>query len=245
MKCKRPNCVRRARKRHQKLCDPHYRLAERGLIDPGPARAQLMRLHAAGYSWRRIGELAGLTEQGVYLIRDGSYDRIQKLTAKRILAVPVPGKLGGDWVDSTGTVRRVQALQAIGWSQPAIAAMMGLTRNTLRLQMKRPRISGRRAREVAELFDRLQMTPGPSDFARRLARRKGWAPPLAWDEDVIDDPTATPDFGEESEMAWIDRYNDARECVGSDDINQIAAQMGIAVESVQQGLRRHRRSTAA
>jgi len=34
--------------------------------------------------------------------------------------------------------------------------------------------------------------------ATRRAAARGWAPPLAWDDDTIDDPNATPDLGAET-----------------------------------------------
>lgn len=46
------------------------------------------------------------------------------------------------------------------------------------------------------------MRPGPSQVARRLALRKGWATAAAWDEEAIDDPAATPEG-----MASDDRTN--------------------------------------
>jgi hypothetical protein len=36
------------------------------------------------------------------------------------------------------------------------------------------------------------MRPGPSHRTRARARALGYAPPLAWDDDAIDDPSAQP-----------------------------------------------------
>ncbi len=49
-----------------------------------------------------------------------------------------------------------------------------------------------RWREISELYDRLSMTPGPSPQTRGWAKTLGYAPPLAWDEDTIDDPRSRP-----------------------------------------------------
>jgi hypothetical protein len=43
------------------------------------------------------------------------------------------------------------------------------------------------AAKVAILFNELCMTPGRSTPARKYAERKGWPPPLAWD-DIDNDP---------------------------------------------------------
>ncbi|WP_205859648.1 helix-turn-helix domain-containing protein, partial [Phycicoccus flavus] len=53
-------------------------------------------------------------------------------------------------------------------------------------------VTVQRWREVRDVYDRLSMTPGPSPETRGWAVKLGYAPPLAWDEDTIDDPTATP-----------------------------------------------------
>lgn len=104
-------------------------------------------------------------------------------------------------IDSTGTARRIQALAAIGWSYPLIAARLGV---------KTPRV-GHLARQmhdrvtrtvhdqVATMYRELCMkTPPQGTRAERYAvtRAKAaaaanqWAPPLAWDN--IDNPDDTP-----------------------------------------------------
>ncbi|WP_295694431.1 hypothetical protein, partial [Lapillicoccus sp.] len=60
----------------------------------------------------------------------------------------------------------------------------------------RDRISARAWRQVRQVYDRLSMTPGPSPTARARAAARGYAPPLAWDDDTIDDPRALPDLGD-------------------------------------------------
>ena len=49
------------------------------------------------------------------------------------------------------------------------------------------------ARAVEDLYDRAWQGPRrPSTASRRRAVTAGWAPPLAWDDDTIDDPAASP-----------------------------------------------------
>lgn len=240
MKCARENCRGRSRADsrtalRQGLCKKHYQLAERGYVDAEPVRARLELLHAAGCPWAHIAELADLSEHGLRLVREGQYDSVRKLTALRILTIPIPGRFSGDgYVSTVGTVRRLQALVAIGWSFDALAKMMGTHRNVLLSVLKRERVLARRAREIAELFTRLHLTPGPSERARRHARDNGWVVPFAWDEDTIDDPSATPDLGGES--TWMQAYEDLQWVC--DDDEQIAEAMGIQPDSVKTQLRR-------
>lgn len=59
------------------------------------------------------------------------------------------------------------------------------------------------AERVRTLYDQIWNVPPPSGTqyersaskrARTLANRNGWPPPLAWDDDEIDDPTMGPHF---------------------------------------------------
>jgi hypothetical protein len=60
---------------------------------------------------------------------------------------------------------------------------------------KSSRVHRGTAGQVARVYDELAMTPGPSTRARDAAARRGWVPPLAWDDDEIDDPQARPARG--------------------------------------------------
>jgi hypothetical protein len=45
---------------------------------------------------------------------------------------------------------------------------------------------------VRVVYDRMSMTPGTSAYARNRAERQGWLPPLAWDDEMIEDPDYVP-----------------------------------------------------
>ena len=45
---------------------------------------------------------------------------------------------------------------------------------------------------MAALYDELWNTPGGSAQSERIAARHGWALPIEWDDDRIDDPKARP-----------------------------------------------------
>jgi hypothetical protein len=94
-------------------------------------------------------------------------------------------------VPATGFRRRVHALMAIGWTQKEIAAELGIAQGNLAVKL-RANESVRRATHVAmcEVYDRLCMTRRDSTVGRRtagIAARRGWPPPLAWD-DIDSDP---------------------------------------------------------
>ena len=110
-----------------------------------------------------------------------------------------------------GTVRRLQALAAIGWTQTQIAAELGTTRQTVNKAMSGHAEIGRRAggnrghrqnerdetlRGAALVRDAYKsLRDGPARRAKACdwrGRVNGWYPPTAWDECDIDEPTARP-----------------------------------------------------
>lgn len=99
-------------------------------------------------------------------------------------------------VDATGTARRIRALQAIGWPLYHLDRALGhgdgnpRTSNYVHNLCHRERVRASTAAKVARIYDQLSGTPGPSERVRNLARKRGWAPPLAWDD--IDDPDEAP-----------------------------------------------------
>lgn len=108
-------------------------------------------------------------------------------------------------VDPTGTMRRVRALYALGWTWDALAAESGVNRRQLQRWATGEHCSTRgvnidSARMVAALYDRLSGTRPEgwtADRARRFAERYGWFTPDRWYD--IDDPDETPDPG------WAER----------------------------------------
>lgn len=106
-------------------------------------------------------------------------------------------------IPAVGVARRVQALVALGWSFQQIAARIGVDHG---LPCRWARSTGWVTRSTQErvgrLFEELCMTPPPQDtprlrreatYARTVARKHGWLPPLAWDD--IDNPDEQPTLG--------------------------------------------------
>lgn len=95
-------------------------------------------------------------------------------------------------VDATGARRRIHALAAIGWSLAGQSRMLEMGDTAAHKITARKWLHVETAAKVRALYDELSMMPGPSVRARREAQRKGWAPPLAYDDDTIDDPHTEP-----------------------------------------------------
>lgn len=91
-------------------------------------------------------------------------------------------------VPATGTQRRIRALMAIGWTSEEIRrrAGWGTPQAVTELLTTRTTVYRHTAATIADVYAELCMTPGPSAKNRREAMKKGWAPPLAW-EDIDND----------------------------------------------------------
>lgn len=230
-----------------------YGRFESAFVPVGPVLAHLNELNRAGLGSARIAELAGVPRRTVQAL---THSRVSgtcwRSRADAILSVPVPtGPLDdaladGAQIPSAGTVRRLRALTASGYTASDLAQRLGMHFQVVsRIQRGgQPGVTVRIARAVADLFDQLQMTPGPSEHAKTRARQLGWALPLEWDEDAIDNPSAKPFKQALSDQDFTLEYGKLRARGYGND--QIAALLGVHPRSLQKRLwRARRRATAA
>lgn len=100
------------------------------------------------------------------------------------------------YIDATGTARRIRALMALGWRYSDIDRAAGY--DNVRATWAHNLITQERvhidtADRVARIYDEMSMKAGPSVRLRNLGLKRGWAPPLAWDD--IDNPDEQPQLG--------------------------------------------------
>ena len=228
------------------------------LVDPGPARQHIAQLAAMGVGWKRVAALARLTPSTVSSVL---YDRptrprsarISRYTAAAILSV-TPQRVLCEAsprarVDGTGTRRRMQALVALGWPVSELATRMERAKpNVTAIVNDAGPVTASTARAVAALYDELWATTPPQETpqergaarkARDRAGRNGWVPPMAWSDDEIDDPNATPDMGEPEsypnrridpdEVEWLRSFGT------SDEL--IAHQLGVKPHAIYTAMR--------
>ena len=126
---------------------------------------------------------------------------------RKLQGIPAPQ----DRVDATGAHRRLGALHVLGWSTPAVAAHAQISVETLRDIFHRSRIALVTHEAIARAYDELWDRVPPettheqkisASLARGFAARNGWAPPLAWDDDKIDDPASRPCGVRVREVPW-------------------------------------------
>lgn len=212
-------------------------------VDAEPVRQHVEALRAAGLGRRTIARRAGVSEGVIEQLLYGKAGRqrsarVRPETAKAILAVRAdPAALaGGALVDATGTQRRLQALVALGWSRMQLAARLGMAVQNFRPMMAARQVTAGKARDVARLYDELwDKPPVARDHrsrisvarARNYAAAQGWVPPLAWDDDTIDDPEARPAGvrpAERKQARAQDLVEDATELIEQGYTRKLAAE---------------------
>lgn len=120
------------------------------------------------------------------------------------------GRLVPLLVDALGSQRRLRALMAIGHGEDKLAAELGWSTRVVNgvVAGEHGTIRASKALAIAGLYERLCGTAGDSQRARGWAQRRGWAPPLAWDD--IDDPAEVPAQPEDD--GWPDVVAIERAC---------------------------------
>lgn len=178
---------------------------DRGITRTVPAARvveHLEALVAAGVTRTGIAETAGVSKTGVCKILRGDQPTVRRAVAAALLAVRVADIVNRDrergFVPGVGSQRRVQALMAIGWRHQDMNAWLRAnapqTRHYSQLILSKPGdlLERRTADAIRALYNALWSTPGPSAKTRARAAAMGYVPPLAWDDDTIDDPAARP-----------------------------------------------------
>lgn len=167
-----------------------------------------------GMSWLAIGVAMGEAAGGEYekttvhkiltnkSMRRDTFNAIKGIT---YAAPPRPDthRRSGAHRDATGTRRRLQALQYMGYSQPFLGDYMGMQQRTVgRIMSKVAYVFVITENEVAEAYGKLiQTTPEDMGIDKHTvtrvklrAQRSGFAPPMCWDDDTINNPQAYPEW---------------------------------------------------
>lgn len=178
--------------------------------DAEPVREHVRALSEAGIGLLRLAEVSGVSEGALRALlygdeKDGlgPTKRIHRDRARAILAVTpsLDALADGGRVSASGTRRRLQALAAVGWSSTELAKLLGKDPRVVARTQYAETVTGRTARTVRDLYERLWDQAPPESTAtekmsasraRTRAQRRGWVPPLAWDDETIDDPAARP-----------------------------------------------------
>lgn len=191
--------------------------------------------------FRAIASTAGVAASTVQSLK--YRDEIYAESARRIMAVRDPRVLPGAHVCAVGTRRRLQALVAIGYDQSVLSRRLGMMEYNVSMLIigRRDQTTPATVAAVKALFKELEPTHGGSKRALNRAQLNGWVPPMAWDEDAIDDPTAQPFIatvvkGHKAKADnFVARIQDHRELGHTDEY--VAKSLGISMDALKAKLR--------
>jgi hypothetical protein len=246
---------RRAANAHRRRMIAYGRWAP--FVDAAPARDHLDLLSRHRIGWARAAELAGLSRGTVshILFTPRRVERIRPETEAAILAVQPSGEVvaPGARVPAIGTQRRIQALHAIGWTLSDVAAGIDADRRNFGRIFDQDEVRAETAQAVRDLYRRAwdrppaEDTPTAAYWARRAredAAERGWAPPMAWDDDAIDLPEGRPAKGwQRTRTSWrtADLVADVAELEGQGYRREDAARrLGVTRDAVDKAVSRTR-----
>jgi len=235
-----------------------------GRVDANPARQHIRALQAAGMGLKQVKRLSGVGEGTIFPLLYGDpaaglepTKRIAPERAQALLAVQatMDTLAAGAVMDATGTRRRLQALSANGWAAALLAERLNRHASAIRRTRISPTVLVSNARDVRDLYESMwdelpPMATGDQKSSvtrvKQHAKRLGWAPPMAWDDDTIDHPDAQPEgagyvpgrgkLPPPDEIAWL--------VAGGDSIEVLADRYGGTVDGVKQRLWRAKEAAA-
>lgn len=164
-------------------------------VPPAAAWEALDRMRARGLTVPQIAELAGLNADSLYgAITERKAGHTRRLQSQIRLALVNAERTSRtvrpSWVSPLGASRRLQALAVMGWSGPMLAERTGVPLKTLdNLRVgKGTRVARVHVEAVERVYEELWNVDGGNLIAKGVARKRGWLPPMAWDDDAIDEP---------------------------------------------------------
>lgn len=162
-------------------------------IPAGSLPDHLRALLASGLSMRQIARAAGTDPGTVRNLLNGQKE-VLRTRAERLLAVSPAVRVSHGDVPSVGAIRRIRALYRLGYSPGEIAVGAGVAHKTVLdlASARRKTVSVRVHDGLKVAYDWFSMSSGTCLRTSQRAAAEGWAPPLAWDDDTIDDPAAEP-----------------------------------------------------
>lgn len=167
-------------------------------VPAGPVREHLQRLLDSGVSIGQIAAATGyrINKEQTDRILTGASRRVYRATAQAILAVTREAAMEATYtyVDGTGVHRRIEALRWLGYSLPTLSEHLPIGYSALHLLTKRNRVRTTTVKMIDDLYRKLANTVGPDERERWRAYRAGFAPPAAWEDETIDDPSVQPDL---------------------------------------------------
>lgn len=244
--CKLPECRERFYARRRAI---RAGLAQpaRTLVDATPVRQHILDLQEAGLSLTFIARRAGVahTTIGNFLrprpsARRGLQRKTTPETAAKILAVRP--------ITTIGTLRRIQALVAMGWPARQVAARAGVSNRWVVDLRPDTIILASYAEKIATTYGELRslkpekhgVQAGHARRSRSRAAANRWPTPRYWDQhaDDIDDPHFHPLYGVTKREIVAQDANELMRFSGLDKA-AAAERLGVSKSYIEHAFRDH------
>lgn len=198
-KCTHPECVT-AWIRYRKQWRLNKGRGNAHTTDAANARAHIATLEGKGWSRRAIAAEARVSKDLVTKIANGQ-PKVRPATERRILAIDprtIPHRPSertvAPFVPKIGTIRRIQALLAMGWPHHEMQRRSGIATTSV-IRNNSLWVTRATYDAIATLYRELSQQAGPSPHTRGQALRLGYHSPADWDDidnDLTPDIEAVP-----------------------------------------------------
>ena len=185
-----------ASRRYQRVRPHLHALGKPPRVPVGEVAYRNFVTLAARMTVTEIETATGISDSQISnVLKNGPTANTLRRTRAKYEAIDVAAILDAH-LSHIGTVRRVQALHAIGYTTGQLARETGMCSDALVTLRERAKWSSATTRrKVADAYERLHMKPQRrrDKYAARfynLAAANGWLPPLMWDD--IDDENEQP-----------------------------------------------------
>lgn len=177
--------------------------------DAAPVREHVQAIRATNMSVRNLAAATGVSVATLDHLLFGSNGyppaaHIRTESARTLLAYwpTLDDYIDAAILDACGSRRRLQALAVRGIPTTRVAAHLGLPKPVVERAKRNSQVTARTARLIRDAYNDLSakngeqsgVTPWSARRCATQAQAKGWAPPAAWDDDTIDDPSAQPNW---------------------------------------------------
>lgn len=263
-KCRGEACTKQANLYAKRTRLDRLQGKEADRVDAQPVRDHVEYLRTNGVSHRALATASGVSRTAITAMVYGRgerghkpYPRVLTSTANKILAIKptMDNMSAGRPIDATGTRRRLQALVTIGYSVTSLGERIGIQAGNMNVTMNRAQVTVATARKVRDLYQQLWNVPNSAttwhalsaaNRSRNYAKIHGWLPPMAWDDDQIDDPEYSPvlvlekgskiEANREAFLEEVEFFADAGDLIAS-----IAGALGVSQDAVEKRLERYER----
>lgn len=210
--CYCPFCLEyRSRQNANKWYRESLRGNKPGITAPdeyAQARAKIGRM-LSRMSQAQASALCGLSDSVVSRLLHNQRSALRRVTYDKIMAADEHARppylfdrAAGKLLDSTAARRKMQALQARGFSLNLLGRACGRADYLRAFLAGNGRITAELAEIIDLLYDKYQtadpvecgMTPQAASRLTTLSLGKGFALPVCWDDDTIGDPDAIPQW---------------------------------------------------